>query len=713
MFTSAINGWSVLVFSAILIVFSNLTFKLRKRFPIKVNCWFCNINTRVPYIQRNSWICKHCDQYNGFTPDGDYNRDIPAQYCAKLNRTPKPQRKSHNETSRDISSNGLCESCNRNQELKVQQLASFIPRNERTFDKEVEAFRKHLDEAYSLCPECKNVLKRKLNRVKRKILSLLTNTLKSASERITVATRDEPLTVMHNVAIYAVIAMAALNFLKTCQRAKSQLDFNEALPSWVAYAESLVQYTSATLEILLVLANYLSSQFSALLMNIFTIIITPVSAMLDPANILDGKFVERMTFDEHFAIQLLGVVLSLWILIESNSGHQKNKAIAMFVVWSASLLDNFLEQHSLLTDLFFVLLSVTTLAASCWNVSDESTSARDIVDMNKSFHRIYSDCSDVEEEDESEELSTDSVIFRDNKQHSMRKFIDSKHSSPVSPKERSNESLNDTFHSVTSSFPRNHGETDGRSSRNSIYSPSIRKSAHKFGECTLKPANSLDNISLFNDTFYSFDNRSHFSDLNSTFSDFKSVQGLPTEEVNSAIRKLRIDDAGGLTRVSQLNLWQTANPLNQMHQQRPTFVMSHAKMPTQSLTSQNSWVAGGFWSGSPKKSLIRSHILNTATVDEEFQLVESRCSSQSSGFESRPNSVQENGGTQNNSRESSICGDAEISSAFAEAPQRNFNNIPLYATKRSANLINRPSPVFPVINSSTQAFIHPSMFGKN
>lgn len=37
--------------------------------------------------------------------------------------------------------NGLCQPCNRNQELKMQQLATFEPENEAYFDEEVEDFR--------------------------------------------------------------------------------------------------------------------------------------------------------------------------------------------------------------------------------------------------------------------------------------------------------------------------------------------------------------------------------------------------------------------------------------------------------------------------------------------------------------------------------------------------------------------------------------------
>lgn len=44
-------------------------------------------------------------------------------------------------SSRNTPINGLCQPCNRNQELKVQQLATFEPQNDAYFDEEVEEYR--------------------------------------------------------------------------------------------------------------------------------------------------------------------------------------------------------------------------------------------------------------------------------------------------------------------------------------------------------------------------------------------------------------------------------------------------------------------------------------------------------------------------------------------------------------------------------------------
>lgn len=125
---------------------------IRRKFPVTVNCWFCNVNTRVPYDDKNSWTCPTCEQYNGFTDDGDYNRDIPAQRNSKLNTGTLPAKRHQKHNASIISSasaasvalqsnNGLCVACNRNQEIKVQQLATFTPEYDNNYDEEIFEFK--------------------------------------------------------------------------------------------------------------------------------------------------------------------------------------------------------------------------------------------------------------------------------------------------------------------------------------------------------------------------------------------------------------------------------------------------------------------------------------------------------------------------------------------------------------------------------------------
>ena len=32
----------------------------------KVSCWFCSKESSVFILNKNSWTCEHCEQYNGF-----------------------------------------------------------------------------------------------------------------------------------------------------------------------------------------------------------------------------------------------------------------------------------------------------------------------------------------------------------------------------------------------------------------------------------------------------------------------------------------------------------------------------------------------------------------------------------------------------------------------------------------------------------------------
>ncbi|XP_076451710.1 uncharacterized protein LOC143287541 isoform X2 [Babylonia areolata] len=133
---------------------------LRPLFTVQVNCWFCNHDTQVPFGNRNCWDCPHCEQYNGFTTDGDYNKPVPAQYMEDINH-PINCRPAEFLTRCQF----LCPTCQRNQLLKVKQLAAFEPLNEATYDEELTFYKHHLEKVYALCLSCDAVVKRELERL--------------------------------------------------------------------------------------------------------------------------------------------------------------------------------------------------------------------------------------------------------------------------------------------------------------------------------------------------------------------------------------------------------------------------------------------------------------------------------------------------------------------------------------------------------------------
>uniref|UniRef100_A0A1I8H750 Ima1_N domain-containing protein n=1 Tax=Macrostomum lignano TaxID=282301 RepID=A0A1I8H750_9PLAT len=152
---------SLATLCALLLVCFYLWRLARCGFP--VNCWFCGGSTRVPFGNRNCFDCPHCDQYNGFDSEGNYNKDIPAMRHSAMNLRQTPLACRSSSTGRLPSpSNGvqqqqqqLCDACNRNQALKVAQLAQFEPTSPSAEDAELAALRARLERAYALCQRCR------------------------------------------------------------------------------------------------------------------------------------------------------------------------------------------------------------------------------------------------------------------------------------------------------------------------------------------------------------------------------------------------------------------------------------------------------------------------------------------------------------------------------------------------------------------------------
>ena len=104
------------------------------------DCWFCNELNSVSIFKRNNWYCQKCTQYNGFTKDGDYNKEIPEMY-------------------KTTERNCLCENCNRNQEIILNKLSNYEAKTVSTNDLEIEMYRGYLDKLYNLQGDCKSKVK--------------------------------------------------------------------------------------------------------------------------------------------------------------------------------------------------------------------------------------------------------------------------------------------------------------------------------------------------------------------------------------------------------------------------------------------------------------------------------------------------------------------------------------------------------------------------
>ena len=125
------------------------------KIPLRVSCWFCSHKQVVSLAHRNSFDCASCGQYNGFTKDGDYNKEVKGQFSDH----PMNINKKFTSTPANDPKGGpsLCDTCNRNQEMKIFQLRQFEPSDSKNEDLELEEYTAHLERTYRLCRQCKKL----------------------------------------------------------------------------------------------------------------------------------------------------------------------------------------------------------------------------------------------------------------------------------------------------------------------------------------------------------------------------------------------------------------------------------------------------------------------------------------------------------------------------------------------------------------------------
>ncbi|XP_049529403.1 uncharacterized protein LOC125947912 [Anopheles darlingi] len=414
---------SVVIVIVLIFTLANLYLNIRRRFPVKVNCWFCNANTSVPYDQANSFVCPSCAQYNGFTADGDYNREIPEQYQQRYHGRycyTQPRNITDDDkwgTTRSVASagnNGLCFGCNRNQELKIHQLASFVPEDENNYDAEVEDYRKQLEQAYKLCGRCERILKRTLNDVKRNILgsklaqigskglSVLDMHIRASSKQIARLNRQR----WARLCVYAITLLVALKLPQEFS------DAGWAIADIVALCPApLMNLGTNLLSYMLALYQLINDQVGRLLaepaiqhtterietlgVELFQMYGTPL--VCTPKQFFDS-FTEQVANNQDASVLLNVAIIALAAMLAS-LGSQRT-ALKQIVIITLALVDCFLryEYRRIDLGLYFSLIALA-LAVSC--IGQRSIRS-DVADgnLNSSFHKIYSQqCSEADYSD--------------------------------------------------------------------------------------------------------------------------------------------------------------------------------------------------------------------------------------------------------------------------------------------------------------------------
>ncbi|OAD62243.1 hypothetical protein WN48_06981 [Eufriesea mexicana] len=154
------------IFSIILLIVATITTvfqKLKLRWPVKVNCWFCNNNIKIWRQQLNWWMCPYCEQYNGFSKNGDYAYNIPEQYKTSSHEIKRYCTISQGTINKDAN-NGLCKQCNVNETIKISKLSDYIPENEKSYEYGIQKFKDSLEQQYPLCAKCKTTVNNVLHK---------------------------------------------------------------------------------------------------------------------------------------------------------------------------------------------------------------------------------------------------------------------------------------------------------------------------------------------------------------------------------------------------------------------------------------------------------------------------------------------------------------------------------------------------------------------
>jgi len=233
----------------------------RPHFSIRVNCHFCNQDSRVAYSLANSFTCPQCDQYNGWDNEGDYNKELGGTEQCRYVRE---------QVTSVTSSNGLCRGCNLNQELKVAQLAKF-PRE----GKELEEYREHLEKVYRLCPGCEDVLAVKLGeqdrRLANKLIEFKLERSRLNSSNVTMLETGKGWLPY----VQCTLAIVVFSLLQ---------DYDQfLLPGGVR--DTLAPVINATIPMQMIISTYLDTMFPFISL---TEVIAPFTSLLSLAHILIG-----------------------------------------------------------------------------------------------------------------------------------------------------------------------------------------------------------------------------------------------------------------------------------------------------------------------------------------------------------------------------------------------------------------------------------------
>ncbi|KAL0894221.1 hypothetical protein ABMA27_014234 [Loxostege sticticalis] len=608
-----------------------LLFRLRSTLPWRVNCWFCNNNFWMKFANRNCWTCPKCDQYNGFTKDGDYNKPVIPAEQALL--TPKVFQKSPPK-------NGLCQMCNINQQLKVTQLANFVPMNEKKFEEEIESYKVQLEKAYKLCSPCKRVLQMKLHKEKETLLGakLLESRTPDKSSKKTVKRSQMLKSIINNT---SMLIAGVLVLIVSVECYKNVLKSNCLSSTIINSKDTVLELLERIIVILKMKVMLTFPTLENYLRNINSI---PLTEMMP--EIFIGKEIETVfTMTQKMLggfVCLIQIVGHVWNI------NKLKYTIIIDLLWSVFVIATIAHAPADIDPLLISLIKLTSALAVLFvyrnmkTKANKSRASKTLVTPKKMKNLVNGNTSSIVDDEDTISLDTDDDV-------SLNKF----------GLHNLSESSNDTVN------PLNNSLINGRSftpRTDSLWSkPKLNSTFCVNSVISKSPSSVSDNVFIkpsFN----------KYQKLAKDDSDSELDESISSLCIGSPKKAKSNNSIFSLRKFTATPCFVAPNPISQS---RP--LISPSK-----LGISASWVAGGYWGSEGERTV--------------FNVDGSRSSSQSSGFESQASSMtQRNVFSQPPSREESVCGEPMVVDNF-----RSCNSTTSFSSYQTPQNFSRiSSPVFP------------------
>ncbi|XP_049867449.1 uncharacterized protein LOC126367766 [Pectinophora gossypiella] len=637
-----------------------LFYSLRTILLWRVNCWFCNNNFWVKLPERNSWTCPKCDQYNGFTKDGDYNKPLFA-VNEQNHKTPKVF---HSSPPR----NGLCKMCNINQQLKVAQLANFVPMNDRNFDEEIDSYRMQLEKAYRLCSPCKKVLQTKLHKEKEVLLGTkLLETRSPDKKGYKIEMQNRRLQgFINNTSMY----LAGLLLILVSVECYSNIRKDKSLSSTVTNIKDVVY--GLLVRILSIIKMKMLMTFPVL-----------ENYLVDVHNIIHlDKWPKRLTFtyDKVKGYNILtqealgGFVCLIQIIGHVWSVNKLKFTVATDLLWSIFVITS-IAHHSVAVDptimslvKLFSMLAVLFVYRRMKPKSIRRQNATKVTPAPKNMKNL-TNCTMIDEDDS---METDDDVSLS--QFGLHNFTESSNET-IGP-------LNNSLIGGRSFTPRSNDSIWTKPKLNSTF--------------CVNPV--LKSPSSVSDTVFAKPSYQKMSKDNS----FKKYQNLTKDDSDSDLDESISSLCIGSPKKSKQNgsIFSLRKFTATPNFVAPTpLARSRPLISPSKLGHSTSWVAGGYWGTEGERQI--------------FNINGSRSSSQSSGFESQASSMNQRPVfSQPPSREESVCGEPDRNTLMDRFSNCSMSNFGSYQPQTPSHFSRVSSPVFPQMQYNSHVHIPQPRFAQ-